>query len=107
MNLSLKNWGFSLLPSEIRTYIFTLTKLRLRDIINLTMVSKKLRQMALSEENWYIISDTQQLLYNFIRVVKLLFGMTNTNTNQHMFMILQIPIQIKIEKKKYIKGSIQ
>jgi hypothetical protein len=54
------------LPSDIFRYSLSLEILRLRDIINLTMVSKNLREIALSEEYWYTISDTRKILYDFI-----------------------------------------
>jgi hypothetical protein len=54
------------LPTDIYRHLFSLTRFRLHDIIMLTMVSKKLRQMALLEENWYTISDTEQILIKFV-----------------------------------------
>jgi hypothetical protein len=57
------------LPSDIYVHIFTLANFRLSDIINLTMVSKNLRQISLLEDNWHIIFDTKKVLYNFIRKV--------------------------------------
>jgi hypothetical protein len=53
------------LPLDIYRYLFTCAKFRLRNIISLTMVSKKLRTISLEEENWYIISDTEKVLYDF------------------------------------------
>jgi hypothetical protein len=55
------------LPLDIYTYLFTIWRFHLRNLINLSSVSKNLRKISLSEENWYIISDTQKILSNFIR----------------------------------------
>jgi hypothetical protein len=57
------------LPTDIYMHIFTLTHFRLSDMINLTMVSKNLRQISLLETYWYIIRDTKKVLYNFIRKI--------------------------------------
>jgi hypothetical protein len=54
------------LSSDILQYLFTSMKLRLRCIINLTMVSKKIRQISLLEENWYVISDSYKMLWIFV-----------------------------------------
>jgi hypothetical protein len=57
------------LTSDVWQYILAITKRRLRDIINLSLVSKNLHRIALLEENWYAISDTNKVLYNFIKHV--------------------------------------
>jgi hypothetical protein len=57
------------LPLDIYRHILSLIQLRLRDIINLSMVSKSLRTLALLEENWYIIMDTKKILYDFVRKI--------------------------------------
>jgi hypothetical protein len=44
-------------------------KWRLRDIINLMTVSKQLQAISLLEENWHIITDTKNILYDFIRKI--------------------------------------
>jgi hypothetical protein len=54
------------LPLDIYRYLFTVAKFRLLDIIKLSTVSKNLRLIAFSEENWYIISDMSGALINFI-----------------------------------------
>jgi hypothetical protein len=43
--------------------------LRLRDIVTLIMVAKQLRRIALSKKYWYTISDTEKILYNFVRKI--------------------------------------
>ena len=55
------------LSSDTTTCIFQF--LRLRDIIILTIVSKQLRQIALSKKYWYVISDTRKILYDFVRKI--------------------------------------
>jgi hypothetical protein len=55
------------LPLDIFNYLLAMKILRLRTIITLTAVSKKLREIALSEKNWYIILDTKKILYDFVR----------------------------------------
>jgi hypothetical protein len=56
----------SLLP-DIFHHFFSWIDFRLRDIIILSTVSQQLRRVSLSEEHWYIISDTHRLLYIFVR----------------------------------------
>jgi hypothetical protein len=57
------------LPIDIYKHLFTLKKFRLRHIINFTMVSEQLREISLSEENWFIIMDTKKILYDFVRKI--------------------------------------
>lgn len=54
------------LLSDIFAHLFSLNKLRLSDIINLTMVSRRYHRIALLDEAWYIITDTYRTLKKFI-----------------------------------------
>jgi hypothetical protein len=58
----------SLLP-DIYKYLFQCARFYLRDILKLMAVSKQLRQISLSEENWYTIIDMAHIMHAFIRHV--------------------------------------
>lgn len=55
------------LPAEV--YHIIIQKLQLRQIISLTGVSHPIRKLTLMENNWYIISDTMEVLYKFINQI--------------------------------------
>jgi hypothetical protein len=57
------------LPLDVYQYLPTVGQFRLRDIIKLTSISKDLRKISLLEENWYIITDTKKILYDFIHQI--------------------------------------
>jgi hypothetical protein len=59
----------SQIPFDVYMHIFTIKQIRLRDLINLSMVSRQLRRIALSEIMWHTVSDTKKVLYDFIRQV--------------------------------------
>jgi hypothetical protein len=57
------------LLSDIYQHMMTVAQFRLRDIIKLMSVSKNLRRISLLEEIWYVITDTEEILYAFIRKI--------------------------------------
>jgi hypothetical protein len=75
------------LPTDIHEYLFSLARFRLRDIINLTVVSKRLRMISLKEQYWHVIIDTRKILYDFVRQVFTSTTSYPSNRIQQMYSI--------------------
>jgi hypothetical protein len=101
------------LTSDVWQYILAITKRRLRDIINLSLVSKNLHRIALLEENWYTISDTNEILYNFTNhvlhsVSKISYPVTKIKRMERLYNdnILDCPELLRMfpmKRKDFIK----
>jgi hypothetical protein len=66
-------------------------KLRLRQLIRLTVISKQINCILLLEENWYIVMDTKRMLYNFIRRI---FKVSSVKCPKHTITEIIVPTDV-------------